>query len=101
MIGVFPSSTGGLHDKLIWVDETTEAVNFIGGVDIVSCTAVDEVGSSNVSVESSLGVADAEIDSCVDPYCVVPLTTYEYSLSVAKLDTINDNVFLFVLPILS
>ena len=86
---------------MIWVDETTEAVNFIGGEEIVSCTTVDEIGSSTVSVESSLGVADAEIDSCVDPYWVVPVTTYEYVLSVAKLDIINDRVFLFVLPTLS
>ena len=98
MIGVFPSSTGGLQDRLIWVDETTDAVNFIGGVEIVSCTKVDVIGSSDVSTESILGVADAEIDSCVEPNPIFALTAYEYVLSVAKLDTINDRVFLFVSP---
>ena len=73
---MFPSSTGGLHDRLIWVDETTDAVNFIGGEETVTWTAIDVIGSSVVSTESSLGVADAVFDSCVYPNPIFALTTY-------------------------
>ena len=41
LIGESPSSDGGLHDKLFWVDETLDAVNFIGGVDTVAWVEVD------------------------------------------------------------
>ncbi len=73
----------------------------MGDVETVTCTAVDVIGSFDVSTESSLGVADAVFDSWVDPNPMFALTTYLYVLSVAKLLTINVVVFSFVFPMIS
>ena len=67
MIVEFPFNTGGLQDRLIWVDETPVAVSFIGGVGTVATKTVEEIGVIPSSTESSRGVADAVGDSSLEP----------------------------------
>ena len=70
-------------------------------MEIVPVTAVGITDSSDVSTESSRGVADAVFDSFVVPNPTLAVTANVYVLSVAKLVTTNVVVFAFVLPTIS